>query len=183
MNKLMVIAIFSLNLCACAITEKANMNSAPLDTGKAFSDVSSTQPKYESFIKKGQLMPVTKLQTIEGNTIDLAANDKRKLVILFATWCSDSQRAMSALTQSQWVKDNELTIIGIARENSIDEVVQFKQDYSLEFDLVADTDRSIYRQFASAGIPRFIMLDEKNRISNAVLAEGENQMDLIQWDR
>lgn len=182
MKKCIATSLILLSLCACSNVKKTEISAMSRTSEQPISNAVTQKPKYETYVNKGQLMPVLELLSIDGNTINLAANDNRKLVILFATWCSDSQRAMRALTQSELIREKDLTIIGIARENSVDEVIQFKQDYGLDFDLVADSDRSIYQQFASAGIPRFIMLDENNQIVDAVLAEGENQLDLIDWD-
>ncbi len=139
------------------------------------------KPKYETYVKVGQTLPVTQFQTIDGKTIDFIQSKNRKLVILFATWCSDSQRAMKALHESSILQQENLEIVAIARENTPEEIEQFKLERDIVIDLVADIDRSIYQQFASAGIPRFIMVDENNRIVGEALAEGENQLDLIQW--
>lgn len=126
-------------------------------------------------------MPLQTVTTIDGQNIDLTNPDKRKLVILFATWCSDSQRAMKALHESDILNQEDLQIVAIARENTVEEIEKFRQERNITIDLVADVDRSIYKQFASAGIPRFVMVDKNNLIVNEVLAEGENQIELIQW--
>lgn len=137
--------------------------------------------KYETYVTAGQSFPLTTVTSIDGKTIDLTSSKSQKLVILFATWCSDSQRAMNALRTSSLLVKPDLEIVAIARENTVEEVKQFKQDYQLNINFVADVDRSIYKQFASAGIPRFIMVDDKNIVANAVLAEGDNQLNLIRW--
>ena len=141
----------------------------------------AAKPKYETYIQVGQVMPLQTVTTIDGKSIDLTNPEKRKLVILFATWCSDSQRAMKALHESDILNQEDLQIVAIARENTVEEIEKFRQERNISIDLVADVDRSIYKQFASAGIPRFIMVDKYNRIVNQVLAEGENQIELIQW--
>lgn len=141
----------------------------------------AAKSKYETYIQAGQVMPLQTVTTIDGKSIDLTDPEKRKLVILFATWCSDSQRAMKALHESDILNQQDLQIVAIARENTVEEIEKFRQERNITIDLVADVDRSIYKQFASAGIPRFIMVDKTNRIVNQVLAEGENQIELIQW--
>ncbi len=136
---------------------------------------------YESYLKAGDVFPLTSKTTIDGEIIDFTQTGQRKLVILFATWCSDSQRAMKALHESELINDQNIQIVAIARENTVDEVKAFREERNLKVTLVADEDRSIYKQFANAGIPRFIMIDENNLIANEVLAEGEEQLAKIKW--
>ncbi|WDD96635.1 TlpA family protein disulfide reductase [Thalassomonas actiniarum] len=132
-------------------------------------------------VKPGQLLPLTKLNDITGEHVVLNTPGRKKLVILFATWCADSQRAMKALHQSPLIQDKSLDIVAIAREQQNTELASWAAENEIKVTLVADADRSIYRQFAHAGIPRFIMVDEQNRIVETVLAEGEQQIEHIRW--
>ena len=132
-------------------------------------------------VEPGQLLPLSTLNDITGKEIALNTPGRKKLVILFATWCPDSQRAMKALHQSPLIQDSSVDIVAIAREEQGSEVASWAAENKIKTTLVADTDRSIYRQFAHAGIPRFIMVDEQNRIVDAVLAEGEKQIEQIHW--
>lgn len=172
MKQLLLSTICTLILAGCASTQ----TSSPTDTNPV-----AEKSKYETYIKVGQVMPLHTVTTIDGQNIDLTNPEKRKLVILFATWCSDSQRAMKALHESDILNQEDLQTVAIARENTVEEIEKFRQERNITIDLVADVDQSIYKQFASAGIPRFIMVDKNNRIVNQVLAEGENQIELIQW--
>ncbi|WP_299495045.1 TlpA disulfide reductase family protein [uncultured Shewanella sp.] len=141
--------------------------------------------KYQTYVKVGQSVPVNQFIDIQGRHIDLMQSKHKKILILFATWCPDSQRAMKALVQSALIHDDTIDIIGIGREESIASLSQFALDYQLPFSLVADKGRSLYRQFASAGIPRFILLDEHNKIVKTLLLEDDIQVDKllapIQW--
>ncbi|WDE09444.1 TlpA family protein disulfide reductase [Thalassomonas haliotis] len=132
-------------------------------------------------VQPGQLLPLTILNDITGKQVALNTPGRKKLVILFATWCPDSQRAMKALHQSPLVQDTSLDIVAIAREQQGSELASWAEENDIIVRLVADTDRSIYKKFAYAGIPRFIMVDGQNRIVEAVLAEGEKQLEHIRW--
>lgn len=153
----------------------------PTPTPSLVAEQVPQKPKYETYVKVGQTIPVIQYQTIDGKNIDFTLSKNRKLVILFATWCSDSQRAMKALHESSIVHQPDLEIIAIAREETPEQIKNFKLKENIVIDLVADSDRNIYKQFASAGIPRFIMVDENNLIVSEALAEGDNQLELIQW--
>ena len=132
-------------------------------------------------VTPGQLMPLTQVTDITGNKRVLNTPGRRKLVILFATWCPDSQRAMKALQASALINDETLDIVAIAREQKVGDVMSWGAENNIKTPLVADESRDIYRQFAHAGIPRFIMVDEQNLIVGTVLAEGEKQLEQIRW--
>jgi peroxiredoxin len=138
-------------------------------------------PKYQEFINSGSLLPITQVESIDGEVFRLDHTGRKKLVILFATWCSDSNRALEALNQSDLLLDDRIDIIAIAREQTNDVVAQWRDEKGIKVTLASDPDRSIYKQFAAAGIPRFVMVDENNKIIKMNLAEGENQLDMIEW--
>jgi peroxiredoxin len=139
-------------------------------------------PKYQEFIAGGTPLPITQIDSIDGGEIRLDQKGKKKLVILFATWCSDSNRALEALNQSDLLLDDSIEIIAIAREQTNDVVAKWRDEKGIKVTLASDPDRSIYKQFAAAGIPRFVTVDENNQIIKMNLAEGENQLDKIEWD-
>ncbi len=139
--------------------------------------------EYLFYKNAGDEFPINQVIDIEGRTVDLTDNAKRKLVILFATWCSDSQRALAALSQSEILNEQGLEIIAIAREEDVEKVTNFKNEKGYGFNMAADPNREIYSKFANAGIPRFIMVDENNIIVDHVIAEGENQLDKIHWNK
>ncbi|WP_299004109.1 TlpA disulfide reductase family protein [uncultured Shewanella sp.] len=142
-------------------------------------------PKYQTYVNAGQIVPVMQFTDIEGLHINLAESNRKKLLILFATWCTDSQRAMKALVESALIDDETIHIIGIGREETPEDLRQFAKTHHLSFALVADTDRNIYKQFANAGIPRFILLDEDNHIVKTLLLEYETKegelLAPVQW--
>jgi len=141
----------------------------------------SHKPKYEEFVASGDLLPLETILDLEGNKLDLKSSSKKKLIILFATWCSDSNRALDALNTSTLLEDKELDIVAIAREESVETVSAWRDAKGIKVPLAADPDRTIYKRFAAAGIPRFIMVDEDNKIIRMALAEGVEQLKLIKW--
>ena len=146
------------------------------NTGQATHEtaVNTTEAaKYQTYVKAGQRVPVMQFIDIQGQHINLGQSEHKKLLILFATWCPDSQRAMKALVQSTLMNDDTVDIIGIGREESVASLQRFAKEYHVPFSLVADKDRSVYRQFASAGIPRFILLDKHNQIVKTILLEDD----------
>lgn len=141
-----------------------------------------TAPKYQEFIHTGDTFPIRSIVDVNGNTVDLTNGKKRKLVILFATWCSDSNRALKALNQSPLLNDPSLEIIAIAREENNEDVIKWRDEHNINVPLATDVDRSIYKQFAVGGIPRLITIGNNNNVIKMNLAEGEDQLKLIQWE-
>lgn len=102
-------------------------------------------------------------------------------MILFVTWCSDSNRALKPLNQSPLLNEPMLEIIAIAREETKEDVIKWRDEHNINVPLATDVDRSIYKQFAVGGIPRLITIGNNNNVINMNLAEGEDQLKLIQW--
>ncbi len=102
-------------------------------------------------------------------------------MILFATWCSDSNRLLKALNSSPLLGDKSIEIIAIAREESSDTVKAWRDARNIKVPLAVDVDRSIYKKFSSGGIPRIITVGENNKIIAMNLAEGSEQLKHIVW--
>lgn len=176
MNKLLLSAVVaaSFALTGCQLT-------APAEPEVAKTQAPAKKKNREFLKKVGETMPITQVQGVNGETIMLNNPDKKKLVVLFATWCPDSQRAMFALNKSEWMKHEDIDIVAIAREQQAQEVKSWGEENDINITLAIDPDRSIYSQFAKAGIPRFIHVDEDNKLVRLELAEDDKPMDKIGW--
>ncbi|MBD1582718.1 TlpA family protein disulfide reductase [Pseudoalteromonas sp. S16_S37] len=149
-------------------------------SGCATVQADSQPPKnYETYITVGDNFKHNAFTTINGDNIELG--DKRKLVILFATWCSDSQRTLKELKASPLINDPNLQIIAIGRNENNESMAKFNEEYQLPFALVADPEREIYSQYANAGIPRLILLDEQNQVVKTLIGEEPNIVDKVVW--
>jgi len=103
-------------------------------------------------------------------------------VILFATWCSDSQRTIKQLLASPLVQQEKLTIVGIGREETTESLQKFASEYNVNFPLISDEKREIYAKFANAGIPRLILVDENNKIVKTLIGEDPTTIEKVIWD-
>ncbi|NOU53011.1 TlpA family protein disulfide reductase [Pseudoalteromonas sp. JBTF-M23] len=140
----------------------------------------SQPPKnYETYITAGDNFKHRSFTDINGDKIELG--DKRKLVILFATWCSDSQRTLQELKASPLINDPNLQIIAIGRNENNESMAKFNEEYQLPFALVSDPEREIYSQYANAGIPRLILLNERNQVVKTLIGEEPNSIDKVIW--
>jgi len=136
---------------------------------------------FDEYISAGDILPLANITTIDGEVINLQQLGERKLVVLFATWCSDSNRLLKALNSSPLLDDNTIEIIAIAREEDIETVTNWRDKRGIKVALAVDVDRSIYKRFASGGIPRLITVGKNNKIIKMNLAEGEEQLSKIVW--
>jgi hypothetical protein len=136
---------------------------------------------HDEYVSSGDLLPIETITTIDGEVVDLQQLEKRKLIILFATWCHDSNNLLNALNSSPLLDNGDVEIIAIAREEDAETVTAWRNKRGIKVTLAVDNDRSIYKRFASGGIPRLITVGENNKIIKMNLAEGEQQLAKIIW--
>lgn len=137
--------------------------------------------KYQEYIIAGDILPIASITTIDGIDINLHRTDKKKLVVLFATWCSDSNRLLTALNNSPLLKDDSIQVIAIAREEDNEIVTAWRDKRQIDVVIAVDKDRSIYNRFADGGIPRIITVDEDNKVIKMNLAEGQEPLNKVIW--
>jgi hypothetical protein len=164
-KQLLFIASIALTLSAC--------QALPLNQ--------SNTVVYDEYVNKGDVLPIESITTIDGKIVDFKQPGKRKLVILFATWCHDSNNLLNALNRSALLDNDDIEIIAIAREEDAETVTAWRDKRGIKIKLAVDKDRSTYKRFASGGIPRLITVGENNKIIKMNLAEGENQLEKIIW--
>lgn len=166
-------ALFTLSiLSACQ-----NTNSVAIEHVEP---INIKKTKYEEYVSSGQQLPIQSIIDIDGNKMELHQGDSKKLVILFATWCSDSNRALKALNESELLNDADIEIIAIAREETLETVKQWRDQNNIKVPLAVDPDRAIFKRFAAAGIPRMVTV-YGGKIIAMNLAEGDNQLEKIVW--
>ncbi|AOT10007.1 TlpA family protein disulfide reductase [Pseudoalteromonas luteoviolacea] len=137
---------------------------------------------YETYIHQGEAFKHLSLTDIKNQSYDLYGIKSKKLVIFFATWCSDSLRMFEQLKASPLATDNTVTIIAIGRDETNASLTQFAEDYHVTFPLVSDEQRIIYSQYANKGVPRLILLDENNRVVNTLIGETDNIIEQVKWN-
>lgn len=173
----LLVSIFPLLPACAALTE------TPASRTVAVTSPATTAPvrQTEERLVAGDLMPLTTLTSIENQQFSLAQPNQRKLVIFFGTHCSDSQRAFKKILASPLIKQSDLQIVGIGRDENVASLRKFAADYQVTFPLVVDADRAMYHQFTNVGIPRIVLVDEKNRIVKSFLGEIPDVLTEIHW--
>lgn len=160
----MVIAAGLLALSACQTLPASTATNAQ----------TSVQPQvkkaYQTFVTPGQAFVAPQWQDVHGRDVQLQPEQK-KLLVYFATWCSDSRRTLKELMASPLVTDQHWQIIAIGREETVASLTPFIAEFGLPFTVVADPERKYYQQVADAGIPRLIVLSEDNSVQQTLIGE------------
>ena len=115
----------------------------------------------------GQIVPDFSVTTIEEKIIDIQKlRGEVVLLNFFATWCPPCMAEMPQLEKDIWqvFKESGLTVIAIGREHSAEELQKFNKEKGFTFHIAPDEKRDVYKLFASAYIPRNVLVDMKGKI-------------------
>jgi peroxiredoxin len=123
---------------------------------------------FESFTRAGQDLPSFSIKPLNGSAV--ATADWRGKVVLinfWATWCGPCREEMPRLEKEIWQKykgSPDFVMLAIAREQNESEIAGFGKKNGFTFPLAADPERKVYKQFASAGIPRCYLIGRDGKI-------------------
>jgi peroxiredoxin len=148
-------------------------------TPKANSSTSSA-----NYLGAGDTFPVTSITTIQAEVVELDNPNKKKLIILFATWCHDSNRLFKAFEKTNILSDPNIEVIAISKMESDAVVKAWRQKKNIKTPLALDKNGKIYHQFGSTGLPRIVTIGNNNKIISAQLADHpnpKNQLAKIIW--
>lgn len=147
-------------------------------------ETSTSQPDSSSFpsnvqARAGQVREVTPkpvpsltLETLEGNSIELAQQDGRVLVINFwATWCPPCREEIPDLkTLHSDLRSKGLTVIGVALDRQGREVVEpYVQEQAINYPIVIDAEETVEAEFGPIrGLPTTVVVNPDGQITKRV---------------
>ena len=138
-----------------AIVAVGPVQSAQRSTGAAIQAAPAEQ--FETYTKVGDRVPQFTVTTTDGKQFSSTEVKGKILVVnLWATWCAPCRVEMPRLEREIWKNSNpnDLAMVAIAREETNEQVIAFRKANGFTFPMAADPDRSIFKLFAGAGIPR-----------------------------
>ena len=118
-------------------------------------------------------VPDTTLQTLNGETLNLAAQDGRVLLVNFwATWCAPCRKEIPDLIDLQEaLGDDGLTIVGISLDKEGEAAVRsFLDDYEINYPIVVDAEGNTESGFgATYGLPTTYVVNPSGEVVKRVL--------------
>ncbi len=118
-------------------------------------------------------VPDTTLQTIEGDELNLAAQDGRVLLVNFwATWCAPCRKEIPDLIDLQNDLGEEgLTVVGISLDQEGESAVRsFMSDYEFNYPVVVDPQGRTEEGFgATYGLPTTFVVNPDGEVVKRVL--------------
>jgi len=112
-------------------------------------------------------MPSFTVQTLEGKRVSTdELKGKVLLVNFWATWCPPCQEEMPRLEKEVWQKfrSDDFLMVAVAREQTEQEISEFRKEYGFSFPMAADVNRAVYQLFGNGGIPRSYVVNEDGKI-------------------
>lgn len=130
-------------------------------------------------INKGQIAPNFKLQTLNGETVQLSDyKGKRVIVNFWATWCPPCRAEIPDFQKLYEKKDVEILAVNLTEtEESTEGVEGFVKEFGMTFPVVMDVNSDVSNTYQVSAYPTSYMIDSNGRIQ--FVAMGALNYDLM----
>ena len=114
----------------------------------------------------GDLAPNFELQTLAGEMVKLSDYRGQSVMLNFwATWCPPCRAEMPDM--QDFYQDSEMQVLAInltSSENTIEDVIQFKEEYGLSFPILLDDKNVVGDRYQIRPMPTSYMIDARGVI-------------------
>lgn len=118
---------------------------------------SAAPASFQARTKVGQKMPAFTVVDTTGRRFSIPELKGTVVLVNFwATWCGPCRAEIPRLEKEIWqkYKSERFVVLGIAREQSQEEISKFRDQQGITYPIAPDPHRDVYKLFADAGIPR-----------------------------
>jgi cytochrome c biogenesis protein CcmG/thiol:disulfide interchange protein DsbE len=116
-------------------------------------------------IHEGDVAPMFKTETLEGDTLALAdLRGKPVLINFWASWCVPCVDEAPLLKQAYEEYGDRIEFVGVDIKDARTDAQSFVDRYGLAYPSVRDEDLSIFDAYGLTGQPETFFLDEEGRI-------------------
>ncbi len=118
---------------------------------------------------EGKAAPSFTLQTLEGETLDLAALKGEKVILLdfWASWCPPCRKGLPVVAGiAREFEDRPVAVYGINVGESPDQARAFIEKSGLDLAVAADTDGAVASKYGVRGIPQTVVIGRDGIITD-----------------
>ena len=110
-------------------------------------------------------LPDLELDTLDGGTIDLAADRDTPLVLnLWATWCAPCRRELPAFDQVSRASAGDVTIVGVNQGDDLDAAASMIDELGIGFPQALDSSSELSRALAVTSMPSTIFVSSSGEV-------------------
>lgn len=129
--------------------------------------IMSNQPSHEesTYVNIGEVAPDFSVKLIDGGERQLSSlRGEAVMLIFFSTSCPDCHNQFAEL--KRLISDNppKFKLLAISREETLEETIAFRDQYSYPFEMGIDPYKTIYSLYASMYVPRTFLIDRNGKV-------------------
>lgn len=114
--------------------------------------------------------PDFQIKFLQGDSILLSSLRGKVVVLQFtASWCGVCRKEMPHIENEIWqkYKNNDLVIIGVDRDESLEKVIPFINQVGVTYPIALDPGSVIFTMFANkeSGVTRNVVIDKEGKIA------------------
>jgi len=119
-----------------------------------------------SGLNPGDRVPDVEGLSVDSSPVKLSAQNGKVILLNFwATWCGPCVSELPALEQVyEKLKGQGFTVVGVAINDSPEDVAAYRQKFGLTFPIIIDPDGVSKKRFDLKGVPESFFLDGDHQI-------------------